>query len=111
MSGSVIKLWALNGGTELAIGEGIESVLAAIKLGHAVPPAWAATVANNLRRLPVIPGVRRLTILADNDESGTSERAARDLRRSWLRSNADVLVRMPTEVGCDFNDLLIRQKS
>ena len=72
MAGSAIKLWALtNNHNHLAIGEGIETVLAAVKLGAAEPPAWAATVANNLSRLPVIPGVRQLTILADCDESGT----------------------------------------
>jgi hypothetical protein len=81
--GSAVKLWPLNS-ESLAVGEGIETTLAAIKLGSASPPAWAMTVANNLARLPVIPQVRRLTILADNDESRTGERMARELRRRWL---------------------------
>jgi hypothetical protein len=72
---------------------GIETVLAAVKLGEATPPVWATTVANNLTRLPVISGVNRLTILADNDESGTGEAAARALRREWIASNREVVIR------------------
>ena len=65
---SAIKLWPLNGSETLSVGEGIETVLAAVQLGEARPPAWAVTVANNLTKLPVISGVNRLTILADNDD-------------------------------------------
>jgi putative DNA primase/helicase len=104
-------LWALNGSADLAVGEGIESVLAAIKLGIADPPAWAATVANNLSRLPVIPHVNELTILADNDANRTSEQHARELRRKWTAAGSAAVVRMPTKVGTDFNDLLLERHS
>jgi putative DNA primase/helicase len=106
MIGSAVKLWPLGESDSLAVGEGIETVLAAIKLGSASPPAWAMTVANNLARLPVIPQVKRLTILADNDPSGTGERVARELRRKW--AGRDVVIRMPRQSGSDFNDLLRR---
>jgi hypothetical protein len=111
ISGSAIKLWPLtnNNNNHLAIGEGIETVLAAVKLGIAEPPAWAATVANNLSRLPVIPGVDRLTILADNDESKTGERDARALRRAWMTRGRQVRIRMPADGGVDFNDLVRRR--
>jgi hypothetical protein len=107
LTGSAVKLWPLGDGDTLAVGEGIETVLAAIKLGHASPPAWAMTVANNLSRLPVIDDVKRLTILADNDASGTGEKSARELRRKW--AHKEVVIRMPVETGSDFNDLLGRQ--
>jgi hypothetical protein len=107
MAGAAIKLWAL-AGDSLAVGEGIESVLAAVQLGHADPPAWAATVANNLSRLPIIPGVKRLTILADNDASKTGELHARDLRRAWIAAGKGAAVKMPANIGEDFNDLLRR---
>ena len=110
MAGSAIKLWALtNNHNHLAIGEGIETVLAAVKLGAAEPPAWAATVANNLSRLPVIPGVRQLTILADCDESGTGEKDARALRRAWIARGRQVAIRMPASNNADFNDLIRRR--
>jgi hypothetical protein len=111
MSGSAIKLWARNGSAKLAVGEGIESVLAAVKLGIVDPPAWAATVANNLSRLPLIPDVNGLTILADNDAHRTSEQHARELRRKWIAGGSAAVVRMPTRVGTDFNDLLLERQS
>jgi hypothetical protein len=111
MAGSAIKLWALRDSTKLAAGEGIESVLAAVKLGHAAPPAWAATVANNLSRLPVVPHVNELTILADNDAHRTSEQHAKELRRKWLACGSAAVIRMPTRVGTDFNDLLLERQS
>jgi hypothetical protein len=104
--GSAIKLWPLARSEDLTVGEGIENVLAAIKLGQARPPAWAMTVANNLGRLPVIPQVKRLTILADNDRSTTGERKARECRRAWRAAGKAVTALMTTEVGSDFNDLL-----
>jgi hypothetical protein len=106
---SAIKLWPLNGVDTLAVGEGIETVLAAVKLGEARPPAWAMATATNLAKLQVIPGVSRLTVLADNDRSGTGEAAARALRREWMEAGRDVRVRMPRDVEVDFNDLLRRQ--
>jgi hypothetical protein len=110
MAGSAIKLWPLSG-DGLAVGEGIETVLAAVQLGVADPPAWATAVANNLTRVPVIPQVKRLTILADNDsdKSDTGELAARKLRRIWLAARCEIEIKMPTAAG-DFNDLLRRRQ-
>ncbi len=106
LSGSAVKLWPLGSSDTLAVGEGIENVLSAIQLGQGDPPAWAATVAGNLPKLPVINGVKHLTIQADNDESRTGEIAARELRRKWKAAGKDVVIRIPIEIGRDFNDLL-----
>jgi hypothetical protein len=105
IAGSAIKLWPLADSQSLTIGEGIETVLAAIKLGVAEPPAWAASVAGNMPTLPVIPGVRRLTILADNDESGTGQEAADELCEEYQRCGREVKIFHPRTVK-DFNDLL-----
>ena len=87
------------------IGEGIETVLSATKPGLASPPAWAMTVANNLARLWVIPPrCRRLTILSDNDASGT-ERAAHQAVSAHNRAGVDAVIKRPRTVK-DFNDLL-----
>jgi hypothetical protein len=90
---------------ELAVGEGIETVLAAVQLGHASPPAWATSVANNLTRLPVIPQVKRLTIVADNDPSKTGEQAATKLYHTYNRAGRDAVIKRTRTVK-DFNDLL-----
>jgi hypothetical protein len=83
-------------------------VLAAVKLGIARPPAWAATVANNLGALPVIDGVEQLVVLADNDRKRVGEQKARELRRRWSAAGREVAVKIPESVGSDFNDLLRR---
>ena len=51
LKASAVKIWKLGDSDELAVGEGIETVLSAVKLGIAGPPAWAATVAGNLALL------------------------------------------------------------
>jgi putative DNA primase/helicase len=106
LSGSAVKLWPLGKSHKLAVGEGIETVLAAVKLRIAEPPAWATTVANNLTRLPVIPAIKQLTILADNDASKTGEQAATALYHTYNRVGLDAAIKMPRVAGTDFNDLL-----
>jgi hypothetical protein len=106
IAGSAIKLWPLNGGVELAVGEGIETVLAAVKLGEARPPAWAVSVAGSLTRLPLIDGVRHLTILADNDANNVSQQAATELYHTYNRDGRDAVIKHPRDVDTDFNDLL-----
>ena len=56
----------------LAVGEGLETVLSAMKLGFS--PAWALGDASNLRQFPVLSGIESLTIIVDNDKSGTGQR-------------------------------------
>ena len=109
-AGAAVKLWPLAGGEQLAIGEGIETCLAAIQLGAAAPPIWAATVANNMPTVPVIEGVKQLTILADNDTEdgapGVGEVKARALRINWLAAGRAVRLFMPPQPKQDFNTLL-----
>ena len=106
LKGSAVKIWKLTNSENLTVGEGIETVLSAVKLGIAEPPAWAATVAGNLATLPVIPGVKRLLVLADNDASGAGERSARRLRVTWENELREAEIRMAPVVGEDFNDAL-----
>ena len=94
------------GDASLTIGEGIESVLSALALEVGTPPAWAATVAGNLSRVPVIRGVPRLIIAADNDEHGKGQEHANFLRWKWEDGGREVTATMPEEAGKDFNDVL-----
>ena len=102
---------AEEGRRALTVGEGIENVLSAVTLEVGSPPAWAATVAGNLSRVPVIRGVKRLIIAADNDAHGKGQEHANILRRKWRDQGREVLAKMPSEVGKDFNDVLIRGRS
>jgi DNA polymerase len=79
----VVKLWPPNG--TLTVGEGIETVLAAAtRLPHAMPliPAWSAVSSGGLAKLPLIPGVRSLILLVDNDLEGLA--AGAKLEQRWL---------------------------
>jgi hypothetical protein len=98
---SVVKLWPA--GSELVIGEGIETVLAAAtKLSQR--PAWAAISAPALAKFPVLPGVERLVILVDHDDPGKNA-AAKCIER-WRCAGRHVRRLMPRTPGTDFNDVI-----
>jgi putative DNA primase/helicase len=89
---------------ELAIGEGLETVLAvhvACKM-----PAWAALSARGIQNLVLPAEVSKVLITADHDASGTGERAAHDAAERWLAEGRRVRIAMPPDAGTDFNDVL-----
>ena len=95
LMGGVVRLSKACG--ELAIGEGVETMLSASALLGA--PAWAALTADNLARF-ILPGATlRLIIVADNDSAGVG--AAESLR---MRSPAHVRVETVSAPE-GFNDL------
>lgn len=97
--GSAVRLARIDG-DELAIAEGIETALSS-RL-----PTWAVLTAVNMERFLVPQGVRRLTIIADNDATFTGQRAAYSLaHKVRLRDKIEVRVMVPGEIG-DINDIL-----
>ena len=90
----------------LAVGEGLETVLSAMQLGFS--PAWALGDASNLRQFPVLLGIECLTIIVDNDKSGTGQRAAIECSRRWTRAGREVFRVIPDRCGDDFNDIVLR---
>lgn len=107
IKGAAIKLWPGPEDGRLVVGEGIETVLSAAAVPWREPlfPAWAATVAFNIRKLPVVPGAERLIILVDNDQSGAGQSAAAECRRRWVEAGRSVARLMPRQSGEDFNDV------
>jgi DNA polymerase I-like protein with 3'-5' exonuclease and polymerase domains len=103
----VVKLWPA--GKQLVAGEGLETVLAAATRlsyrGEPLRPAWAALGA--LKRLPLVPGVERLIVLADNDANNAGADAAEALKRRWLEAGRRVALLMPDRPGTDFNDIVL----
>ena len=102
----VVKLWPANG--TLTVGEGIETVLAAVtRLAHETPliPAWSAVSSDGLAKLPVVPGVRSLVLLVDNDSAGLS--AAAKLEQRWHAAGREVTQLLPDTPGADFNDVVL----
>jgi Toprim domain/CHC2 zinc finger len=101
----VVKLWPADGA--LTVGEGIETVLAAAtRLPHDVPliPAWSAVSSGGLAKLPIIPGVRSLVLLVDNDLEGLA--AAAKLEQRWHAAGREVTQLLPDTPGADFNDVV-----
>ncbi|MND46010.1 hypothetical protein D3C80_368800 [compost metagenome] len=92
--------------TALVIAEGIETALAAIAFGFT--PAWACLSAGNLERFPIIQGIESLTILADNDQSGTGQDAAFKCAERWHDAGHEVTIIASETVGEDIADIAER---
>jgi hypothetical protein len=85
----------------LAIGEGVETTLAGMKLGF--NPAWAIGNAGGIGRFLVLSGIDALTILVDHDAAGLD--AARDCRDRWVEADREVRCVISACAGEDLNDL------
>jgi len=90
---------------KLTIGEGIETVLGALRCGAVTPPAWAMGPKADIANFPVLPGVKALTVLVDRGDPAALDGAemcaaryvAAGIPARWLRT-----VRVK-----DFNDLVL----
>jgi len=88
--------------SELLVGEGIETCLAALQATRR--PAWAALSTSGLRVLNLPPQIRTVIVLADGDSAG--EAAARAAALRWKEEGRNArIARAPR--GLDFNDLLV----
>ena len=83
----------------LAIGEGIETCLAARQMGF--QPVWAVASAGAIASFPVLSGIESLTLLAENDV--TNAAAINTCGRRWDEAGCEVLVVRPRN-GSDLND-------
>jgi hypothetical protein len=89
-------------GPKLAIGEGLETSMAARQLG--VGPTWALGSAGSISGFPILEGVEQLIILG---ETGAASREAINFcARRWKKAGRRVRVAMP-EIGDDLNDELM----
>jgi DNA polymerase len=106
-----VKMWPA--GPQLVVGEGLETVLAAatrIPYEDApLRPAWSLGSSTPLGQLPVIPGVERLIVLIDHDNAGIA--AANAVTNRWTRARHTVVRLMPDEVGADFNDVVLAERT
>jgi putative DNA primase/helicase len=104
-SGCAIKLTPDEDVTEgLAIGEGAETALAGMALGFR--PAWALGDAGAVAKFPVLSGIECLTILVDNDASGTGQASAIECSRRWTDMGREVFRVVPTAIGTDIADVV-----
>jgi len=90
----------------LAVGEGVETCLAARQLG--IRPAWALTSAGAMAILPVLPGIEALTLLGERDPA--SARAVDACASRWHAAGREVIVIEPM-TGSDLNDALMSRRA
>jgi hypothetical protein len=86
---------------ELAISEGWESGLAAMRLGFR--NVWTVLNAGGVENLPVLDGIGKLTILAENNDA--NKKAREEAGDRWLRAGREVVYALP-KTGDDFADQL-----
>lgn len=99
--GAAIKLGTPDNG-ELAVAEGVETALAGQQLGFR--PAWALGSCGSISRLPVIDGIKTLTLLGEADAA--SAEAVSTCSGRWLRAGRKVRVAMPDDGYNDMADEL-----
>jgi hypothetical protein len=91
----------------LAIGEGVETCMAARELGLA--PAWALGSVGRISRFPVIDGVKTLRILG---EAGAASAAAVNLcMPRWRAAGRHVQTVMPDQNFSDLNDEVMKRRA
>jgi hypothetical protein len=114
-AGGFIPLWRGRSGKPLAqapagetvaIAEGIENALSvAVEVPHL--RVLAAVALGNLRRLDLPPAVRRVVLLADNDDGNPKAKALLDdAAQHFAAEGRAVAIARPPAAFKDFNDLL-----
>jgi putative DNA primase/helicase len=98
-SGGAVRLG--NARDTLLVGEGVETVLAAVQATGV--PGWAALSTSGLRTLDLPTEAREIVIMADGDDAG--EAAAQHAAERWTHKGRQVRIARPP-LGMDFNDLL-----
>ena len=106
-AGAAIKLSAnAEVAAGLTVAEGLETAIAGMKFE--LTPAWALGCADAIRTFPVLGGIETLTILVDNDRSGTGRRAAEECAARWVGAGCEVFQVVPQRTGEDVADILKR---
>lgn len=110
VAGGAVKLTAHEDvSTVVAIGEGIETILSIHKLPDLCNmPVWSLISAGGVAAFPALPGIESVWIVADNDASGTGQRAARTAGERLNAAGVETIVLAPTRQGTDLNDMVNR---
>jgi hypothetical protein len=106
VAGGAIKLDADHAVTTgLAVGEGLETTMTGRMAGFA--PAWVLGSTSNIAAFAPLPGIEALTVFAEVDQNGASEKALNECAPRWLAAGREVITVTPRR-GKDLNDLVRR---
>jgi hypothetical protein len=89
-------------GDELAIGEGVETCIAARMFG--VVPTWALGSAGGVKHFPLLPNVQTLWLIGENDRANAE--ASECCGQRWRAAGRRVRVIPPPHDCKDLNDAL-----
>lgn len=103
--GGTVRLSPHRPNTELLIGTGIETTIAAIQLFEL--PGWSAVCDTGLKALDLPSEIRSVLIAADNDTSGSGHDAALSAHVRWTAEGRPARIFMPPNQGEDFNNVLL----
>lgn len=101
LKGAAVRLSRV--ASHIGIAEGLETALAASQRFQL--PVWAATNATLLEQWHVPQGVKRITIMADNDQSFTGQAAAFMLAKRLVRDGLVVDIKIPGTMNTDWADV------
>lgn len=87
----------------LTIGEGVETCLSGIVLGY--QPCWIMGSAGNIAAFPQVSGIETITVLLENDATGTNEKSVRTMAER-LKSYGMSIRGRKSKFGSDANDEL-----
>lgn len=90
----------------IGLAEGIETALSAFLLTGV--PMWAALNAGGIERTELPQEIRRVTIFADHDKTGTGLKSALKAYDRLTREGRMVEIRQPRRIG-DYNDELKKE--
>ena len=103
-SGAAVMLMPMSGcGVGLAIGEGVETTIAAMQMGWRA--AWALGSVGAIERLPLLPAIQSVVLLAETGDDGANARAIDEVGRRYSAAGCEVLIVEP-RCGGDLNDAL-----
>jgi putative DNA primase/helicase len=91
---------------QLAVGEGIETCMAARELGYR--PVWALGSTGNISFFPIIDGVKTLVILGERGDASAG--AIKLCGTRWRNAGRRVRVAMPDPEFSDLNDVLMAER-
>ena len=106
--GGTIRLAEHDPGSELIVGEGVETTLSAMQIFGL---AWSAVFAGGLKTIELPPDVRNVVIAADSDLSGIGQYNALAAHARSVAEGRSVSIKAPPDIGDDFNDVLTRRRS
>lgn len=109
VAGGAIKLYEPEW-ISVAIGEGIETALSIRELPDlGNMPVWSLLSAGGITNFPVLPGIESVWIAADNDASGTGQKAAYAAAERLNAANVETIILASTQAGADLNDKVARR--